>query len=202
MTSPTCARRGLTLIELMVALAISGIAISAGYTALGTLIDRRGAVDDVTADVTRAWTVRTTLTSWIEEARANAPGAFRALDARRDDIPDDDFSFVTSARTPLGDGETAVHLHIARDSAGVALALVADLAEWRGTRRMTVVVDSAVAGLDVRFRSGFVRRGEWLTSWISSSLLPNAVELRLISSPSLGLDALLREPVLVVLGGV
>lgn len=201
MNQSTRARRGLTLIEVMVALAISGIAISAGYTALGTLIDRRGAVDDLTADVTRAWTVRNTLASWVGEARANAPGAFRALDARHGDIPDDDFTFVTTARTPLGDGETAIRLRVARDSAGEPLGLVADLAEWRGTRRMTVVVDSAVAGLDVRFRSGFVRRGEWLTSWISSTLLPNAVEIRLVPPASDALHALLREPVLVVLGG-
>lgn len=199
-------RRGMTLIELIVALTIGAIAITAGYAAFATLVDHRAAVDDATRSTMRAYAVRHTLTDWLGSARldATAPqlAAFRGLSGDRARRPDDELRFLTTARTPLGDGDALVRLYIARDSTGRTLGLAAELTEWMGTRGRIIVLDSTVAGLRIEYQSSMlVSATRWSPSWVSTSLLPAGVRLTMKPAPGDSLPPLLREPVVVVLEG-
>lgn len=193
-------RAGLTLMELVVALTVAGAAVTAGYAALAGLVDRGEALERVSAELRDGATTRAVLIDWLGGARLDpvrGGASFRGLDGNRDGVADDALTFLTGAATPLGVSRTLVTLRIARDSAGQSLRLVADLQDWDGTERRTVDLASGVAGLDMRFRSGLVTEAAWSPSWISTSVLPAGVELRLEVAAADALPRLLRLPILV-----
>jgi prepilin-type N-terminal cleavage/methylation domain-containing protein len=200
----TAHRRGFTLLELTVGLAVGGIAITAGYATLTTLVDRRGRVEEVTRETSRAFAVRSSLTDWLAGAKLETRGSsasFRGVHGAHGDLPDDELTFLTSSRTPLGDGATIVRLYVARTAAGSHAGLSAEFIEWQGTRRQTVLLDSAVAGLGIRYASGVFASQGWVATWSSTTVLPGGVQVTLHAAPHDSLAALLRVPIVVPLEG-
>ena len=190
----------MTLLELIVGLTVTGLALTAGFGALGTVGDRRARLEASMNAVARAATLRADIAAWLGDARLVADEGgpnFRGLDGSRNRIPDDDLTFLTTAPTPLGTGETIVRLYVDRDSTTAERGLTAVFGEWRGLGLARLELDTSVAGLDVRYLSGVLGRRAWLPSWISSTLLPAGVELRLIPGPADTLAPLLRLPILV-----
>lgn len=186
--------------ELVVALAITGMAVSAGYAAIGGLVDRRAALLQETELVDRTSLTRSMLIEWLDGSRLDPvrPGpSFRGLDRTRDGAPDDFVTFLTGADTPLGVARTSVTLAIGRDSGGAATGLIADLSDWDGRGRQQIVLDQGVESLELRYLSGIPEERVWLTSWISATLLPAAVELRLGRLAGDSLPPLLAAPILV-----
>jgi prepilin-type N-terminal cleavage/methylation domain-containing protein len=198
------ARSGLTLLELVVALSITGLAMTAGYATLATLMDRRASVDEATRSTAAAYQVRAGLSRWLSAARLDptlaAPG-FCGTAGLHGDQPDDELLFLTTATTPLGDGDAMVRLYIARDATGRARGLAADVNEHHGLRRQTVVLDSSVAALRIRYRAGAFSSVLWQPTWLSATVLPAGVELQLFAAPGDSLPPLLRVPVVVALEG-
>ena len=198
-------RRGLTLVELLVALTVTAVTVGAGGAALGGIVDARDraatrAAGDATA---RAASVRRQLMDWIEGAHIGdeeAP-AFRVTDHARAGRADDELSFLTSALTPIGRGEVVVRLFIDRDARTPETGLVAELSARRTARVERVVLDPTVDALDVRCFSESRGQAEWLTSWLSATLLPRGVELRLGAPATARLAPLLRVPMTVAIEG-
>ena len=172
--------------------------------------------------------IRSSLAAWIEGARAlvdddgprvnprggdqdsDATGSdssafkgpqFRGLDGVHRQFDDDELWFLTTATTPLGRGEFIVRLFVDRDQATPTQGLVASMAEWRGTRATHVELDRAVTGLDILYHTRVLGRNQLLPSWISSTILPAAVELRLTSAPGDTLHPLLALPLIVTVRG-
>jgi hypothetical protein len=192
----------MTLLELLVGLTVTGLTLTAGFGALGMLGERRERLEAATGAVARAAGVRAGIAAWIGGARLVAEEGgpnFRGLDGIRAGTPDDDLTFLTTATTPLGVGESIVRLYVDRDTATAERGLTAVFAEWRGAGVVRLELDSTVVGLDVRFLSGVLGRRAWLPSWVSSSLLPAAVEVRLLAQAPDSLAPLLRLPILVPL---
>jgi len=190
----------MTLLELIVGLTVTALALTAGFGALGMVGDRRARLEASMNAVARAATVRADIAAWLGDARLVADEGgpnFRGLDGTRGRMPDDDLTFLTTAPTPLGTGETIVRLYVDRDSATAERGLTAVFAEWRGLSLTRVVLDTSVLGLDIRYLSGVLGRRAWLPSWISSTLLPAGVELRLIAATPDSLPPLLHLPILV-----
>lgn len=202
---PRMRSAGLTLIELVVALSIASAVLAAGYAVLATAIDRReAALEALEADL-RAGSARASLRAWLDGARA-APGRsaplFSGVDGIHENLPDDQLSFLTATPTALDTGSTLVRLFIDRNPATSEGGLVAEMSAWLGTRRARVELVPGAIGLDVRYRSGLVGGGEWLPSWISSSVLPAGLELQIIGPVGAqGLHPLLAYPVRVSLHG-
>lgn len=197
-------RRGFTLLELSVALAVGGIAIAAGYATLAALVDQRARVEELTRETSRDYALRSSLADWLSGAKLETRGTsagIRGVHGLRGDLPDDELSFLTAARTPLGDGATIVRLYIARTATGSPAGLAVDFSDWQGPRRLTVLLDSSVAGLGVRYGSGVFARGAWVASWISTTVLPAGVQVTLHAAPFDSLTALLRQPIVVPLEG-
>lgn len=193
-------RAGFTLLELVVALAVSGMAMGAGYAALAGAIDRRDALLEETRALERRMVARTMLEEWIDGARLDPlrmTPSFRGLDLERAGVPDDAFTFLTGARTPLGVARTAVTLRIERDSSGSSRGLVAELLDWDGGRSQRVMLVPGAEALEVRYLSGLSGEEPWLGSWISASMLPAAVELTLGRAPGDTVASLLDLPILV-----
>jgi prepilin-type N-terminal cleavage/methylation domain-containing protein len=199
-------RSGMTLLELVVALAITGAAIASGYQAYATISDRRSVAAEHADSVARAFALRETLTRWLANARLTVEDddvVFRGVDSERrlgrDKPPSADLLFLTSARTSVSNHGTIVHLFVARDTTGDGLT--ADLSEWRGHCTARLRLDRSIAGLSIEFESSVGGRADPTTSWVSSTILPVSVRVRFQSNPSTSLPPLLRLPLTIRLDG-
>jgi prepilin-type N-terminal cleavage/methylation domain-containing protein len=198
-------RSGMTLIELVVALTISGFALAAGYSTYGTLADRRAIADERADSATRSAAVRATLVTWLSNARLTVEedeivfrgvgGMYRSADG---DLDDADVTFFTSAPTAVGNSGTIVHLFVGRDTISER-GLVADLSEWRGQRHARVLLDRSIGGLQAAYLSSVLGRREWLPSWISSTILPAGVRITVSARTGETVSALLRPQITVSL---
>jgi prepilin-type N-terminal cleavage/methylation domain-containing protein len=197
--SPLRVRRGLTLVELLVAITLLGIASSAGYGAFAMLVDRRDALLVESEHQRHAAATRALLAEWIAHAQLDPlrPGTtFQGVDGTAENDPADELTFLTSAPTPLETPRALVTLRIDRASGGPP-RLVAVVREWNGTRSMTLGLVDEVQGFDVHY----VQLGESrLSSWISGSVLPRGVILRLNFAASSERGSLLALPLHVVIG--
>jgi hypothetical protein len=180
----------MTLLELVVALTITGIAMSTGYSAFATLADRRVQAAHTADETARSVALRSTLSSWLSAARLTIEEddiVFRGIDGvHRDtqgDSPDDDITFYTSARTPLGNLGTVIHLFVARGDT-TEHGLIAELSSPDGHQHLRIPLDSTVGGLDAQYLSSVLGSRVWSASWVSSTILPAGARVTL--SPRAG----------------
>ena len=197
-------RRGLTAMELMVALAVTALAAGVGTATLALLVDRREPLRGAASARERAAAVRRTLVAWLEDAHGplsplsgNTVAAFELLDMKRRGHPADELLFTTSAPTPLGTSDAMVRLYVDEDDRTPERGLVADLTAWPGDRPLRIQLDSAVTGLDVRCLTDLSGSSRWLPSFLSSQAVPRGIQLRLLSAPTATLDPLLGIPIRV-----
>lgn len=200
-TRPPRPRRGMTLIELIVAMAITGMTLTVGYGALSWMAGARRRTNESTDALWRAAAVRRTIEGWLAGATlAVSPdiAELRGLDGVRARLDDDEITFRTTAPTPLGTPETIVTLTIDHETE-TSRGLVARFAEPHGARRGAITLEPRAVGLDARYLSGVSGAARWSTSWISSSVLPRGIALTLTSASGDSLPAMLRLPIVVAL---
>ncbi len=92
-------RRGLTLIELVVALAITGVAMAAGFGAIGSVLDQRGRVEQAGAAIASAAAERGELISWLGGTHLTVEEggpSFRGLDGTSGDSADDELTVLST----------------------------------------------------------------------------------------------------------
>lgn len=195
-------RSGMTVMELVAGITITGLALAAGYSAFTSVVDHRQRAEQATVAVARDAAIRHSLISWLAGARLPAEEsgpAFTGFDGMHGTMADAELGFLTTAATPLGSGHTIVRLYIDRDEDTPERGLVAELTEWRGAASQRIEIEPRVAGLEIRYLSSQEAR-QWLPSWISSSVLPAGVELSLHAGEFDTLPPLLRLPILVSYG--
>jgi hypothetical protein len=209
----------MTLLEVVVALTVAGAALAAGAAVLGFLSDeqmRSGA-----QAITSASAVRTTIRDWTADARLYTEGDAEFRGARHGSIStslmepsnsrqDDELTFVTVAATQVSPSATQVHIHVLQsaDSTGM-LGLVADLTPFRRPGApLRVSLMPYATGFRARYLGSAFGRGVWQQSWISTSVLPAAVELRVLFDSSARAEptdvaarALLAHPMTIVVAG-
>ncbi|HET6762737.1 MAG TPA: hypothetical protein VFH27_03670 [Longimicrobiaceae bacterium] len=189
---------------MIVALSVMGAVFAVGYGALVSIRSHRARVDAVASEAQHGAAVRRGLRDWLWGARLVADDGgpeFRGIDGVDGSDEDDDLSFLTNAPTPLGPSNTLVHLYVDRDPATPERGLVAELREWHGVRMRRVEVEPNATALEIRYLSGTRDGTAWLPSWISASILPRAVEIRISARQKDAVPALLRLPILVTFGG-
>lgn len=196
-------RSGMTLLELIVALAITGLAVSAGYGAFATLADRKDAAGVAAERALRDASARASLSTWLAAARLTIREdevEFRAIDGlTREKLADDDLTFFTTATTPIAVGGSIVRLFVDRSDSTVERGLIAELREWNGMRSTLVELVPAASGLDTRLLTGVFGSRQWVDSWVSTSVLPAGARLTITGADSL--PAIWRLPLTVSLEG-
>ena len=192
------------MIELLVALTITGMVMSVGYGALSTMVDHRARVMAATDAVTGAAAKRRMLIGWLSGARLTIEGdaTFEGLHGVDEERPDDALTFVTNAPTPLGTNETVVRVYIDRDDKTPELGLAVALTDRNGGPVRRIEVDPRATGLEIRYLSGLFGNRAWLESWVSTTVLPSAVRLVVSSAQPDSLPPLLRPAMVVPLGSV
>ena len=198
-------RRGFTLIEVAIALVAGGLVLTAGYAALGAIIDLRERAAAHAAPAERAAAVRRSLAHWLAGARVHPDDetvpAFLGLDRQRAGVPDDELRFLTTSAAPFYAGTAHVRLFIDRDDETPERGLVAEIAAWGSPAARRIEIAPAATGLDASYFFDTGRGRRWLPAWISSVQLPLAVELRIVAGPQSDLPVLLQLPILVPIGG-
>ncbi len=192
----------MTLLELVVGLTIAGLAVSTGYAALAGIADHGARAVGVTDATTTAAAKRRLLLAWVRGARLDVDRAgadFRGLDGTRDGVPDDELAFLTTTATEVSDGSTLVRLFIDRDSLTPERGLTAEISRWPRQESRRIEIAEGVSGLDCRFLTRMLGEDEWLPSWISGTVLPLGVELRLIPAATDTLPRLLSLPLVAAL---
>ncbi len=199
----TC-RRGLTLIELLVALTITGLVMVSGYGALSVMVDHRARVMTATDAVATTAAKRRMLEGWLRGARLTIEGdaTFEGLHGIDEDRPDDALTFVTNAPTPIGTNETVVRVYIDRDEKTPESGLTVSLSDRKGGAARRLEIDPRATGLDIQYLSGLFGKRAWLESWVSTTVLPSAVRLTASAEAADSLPSLLRPAIVVPLGSV
>lgn len=198
-------RRGMTLLELVVGLTITALVSAAGYAAFASIADRRRDALAHADVVAHEAATRRALVAWIDGARLTVEDTppFSGIDRTTARSPDDELSFLTSAVTPLGEGDIVVRLYIDRDDRTAERGLVAEFSEWRRDRRLTLVLDSSATALNIEYQGGGITGQGWIPSWISSSILPAGVRVTVSDSARAGTAGVgfLRLPITVAISG-
>lgn len=198
-------RRGMTVLELLVALTVTGLAASIGAATLALLTDRRAPLLEASSATESAAAARRTMIDWIEGAHAapspfsgNAAAVFELLDRTVQGQARDELLFTTSTPTPLGKGDVLVRLYVDEGERTARHGLVAELSEYPGGPGMRMTLDSTVTELDIRCLTDLVGTRRWVPSFLSSQVVPRGVELRLRASRPEALHPLLRLPIRVI----
>ena len=199
--------RGMTLLEVIVALTVAGIALAAGASVLGFLTDQQDR-SRATA-IGTAVAAREALRDWLSSAELGTSGTMRFAGVQLARAPGDgavtEMEFVTTAPTPVaggGDARTRVHLVVlpAADSGGPRL--VAELTPLPAGERLVLPVANNVTSFTARYLSSVFGPPRWLDSWVSRSVLPAVVELRIASAPARVTpgESLINVPLVVLVG--
>lgn len=202
------ARRGLTVLELMIALPIVAIVASIGSATLGLLGREQRYRRDSSEKIERPLAVRRAIVAWLEGAHggngaptsATAAG-FQVIDKTRGGRDADMVIFTTTAPTPLGTGETTIALYVDADSRTPEVGLTADLTSWAGGPSARLQLDSTVVALNARCLTNLLGGRRWVPSWLSPSMLPRAVELQLRGARKDALTPALQMPIVVAVEG-
>lgn len=198
-------RSGMTLLELVVALAVTGMAVSAGYGTFANLSDRRDIVTERADAMLREAGSRGELVRWLSAARLTAQDdgvMFRGIDGvTREGHADDDVLFFTTAPTLVSSDESIVRLYIDRDDATAERGLVAELSEWRGRRTMKLELAPNAISLEGTYLTSLFGQRQWLGSWVSTSVLPAGTRLVARAADGDSLSPLWRLPVTVSIEG-
>ena len=195
------ARPGVTLMELVVALVVTGMVAALGAATFNTVIDNRAIAREGTYSVTSAAATRALLVAWMSSGRITAQ-AERAQTATSLNLADDDDALlvVATTSTPVSSGQTVVHLFIDRDDETPEKGLVAELQSLDVTSRdlqttvtRLVQLDSTVNGMLVEYLDEQSRR--WIPRREAATRAPVAVRVTLSASGSDTLPSLLRLPI-------
>ena len=199
-------RAGMTLIELLIGIVITGAAIAAGYATFATLVDQNQRAKIAVDLVTEGAGERRMLRRWIENGRpqlgeGNVPrnGLNFGMQGMRDEL-----RLYAITPTPVGNW-ALITLFVNTDNPQIPRGLVAQFTmPFRQPADSTVMgIDSTVRGMRVEF----LIEQQTVRQWIAMSELaatqmqqpPLAVRLTFASDGALPLTPMLRIPLTVPL---
>lgn len=176
-------RSGFTMIELMVALAISGIVAAAAYAAVRFAADATTRLRDSRADALAGATARLTLDGWLRATSfIDGVDRFVGRDNRGQGRPLDEVTFGVRDAGVHHPGPHRVRLWIDRDRSTRAAGFVAELTPIRAgvlTPPETLELAPGAIALRARYWVRLMNRERWVDAWDSSRELPRAIELQL-----------------------
>lgn len=192
------ARRGVTLVELVVALTVTSVVALVGASTFEQLIDRRAHLVDATGATERESARRALVREWVQNGAIDLPlttAIVREADARRvaqsRDVQrldtrfarsqSDELNVTTSANTPLGHRDVQVRLYIDDDPDTPERGLSVEYRAFAGGPTRRQALDSTMATLTVEWFDARTRR--WVPTRDARAILPAAVRL------TFGIDA-------------
>lgn len=221
-------RAGMTLLELVIALALLAILVTAGGAAFAQIIDRQETMRTASTGMERAAALRETIRQWvlqgeIEVQRGGGPrGATSTVRAGRGGTSvsvfrgaqqaavaqgvtaavstGNEFSVTTNAPNPLMAPNVRIRLFVDADDNTPEQGLTIEYQATARTPLMRRELDPTVGDLVIEF---FDRRmGRWIPSTEAATGLLVAVRVSMIPAEGASMPRLLELPVTIVFGEV
>jgi prepilin-type N-terminal cleavage/methylation domain-containing protein len=216
------ARTGMTLMELMVALVVTGVVATIGAETFVSIIDHRRVIVEATRETERASALREMLRSWIASGTiqittGGAQSARSSIAAARIAAPTiaspnssqqlpaitaavstgDELTFRTNALTPTSTSNTLVRLFVDGDPATPDVGLTIEYQASTATPLQRMQLDSTIVMMTVEFLDKTTNR--WYPYSEAATITPIAVRLYFPPVDNYYVPALLQLPMLFVL---
>lgn len=215
------ARSGMTLMELMVGLVITGVMAAMGTAAFGSIIDHRRVIKESTVEMERAVALRETLRLWLASGtvQIRQGGGPRGLRGAGGTLAStvttgstansvvsaaqaagDEITFTTSAPNPAMAPSVRIRLFIDGDESTPETGLTMEYQTNNATPLQRRQLAPGIGTMTVEFLDSRTHR--WFSSSQASTISPLAVRVALFPAEGGSLPAILQLPlVFPMLGG-
>lgn len=216
------ARRGMTLIELMVALIIVGIMAAGGVAAFQSIIDHRKTVRDATVATERAAALRDMVRGWLvagtiqyqagggpnlgalgggrqaQTATSTSASSMNSTTNTAAQGSGDQIIFTTSAPNPTMQANVRIRLYVDDDPNTPEKGLTIEYQTNQATPLQRTMLDSTVDSLTVEFLDRQTNR--WYDASQAATIRPRAARVTMLATHAKGVSRLLAVPILVPIG--
>ncbi len=215
-------RRGVTLMELIVALVVTGLMAAVGTATFGSIIDSKRIVRESTTDTERAAALREAIRQWILPATVqiqqgttprgnNAAARTASLNASTKTANGaegvtaaatngDEIIFTTTAPNPANAPNARMRLFVDADPATPEHGLTLEYQVTLQSPLQRRELDSLVQSITVEFLDQ--RTGRWFASSEASTLRnPKAIRISMTPRDNVKVPPLLQLPMVFLLNG-
>lgn len=208
----TRTRAGMTLIELIAAIVLTGIMATAGTAAFTTIVDKRERIRTATVEVERAAATREMLRSWIVAGTiqlqlGGGPRLPSTATANRSRpiagvapavVTGDALTFTTTAPTPVSSSQTRVRLFIDDDENTPENGLTIEFHANTAMPLQRLELDSIIKVMTVEILDR--RTNRWFPMVEAATVQPLAVRLTFSPAEGQTMPALLQLPFVFRIG--
>jgi type II secretory pathway pseudopilin PulG len=210
----------MTLMELVIGLAITGMMAAAGAGAFASIIDHRRVIRESTVTTERAAALREMIESWINEGtiqiqRGGGPrGLTRAggIGAQAPTTTSTSSTAAVSAAQAIGDeltvmttalnpsllGAVRLRMYIDGDNNTPEKGFTIEYQPNTQTPLMRRMIDSTIDSLRVEFFD--TRTNRWFAASQAATITPRALRLTLVPNPHAPPQPLLGVPMIFMIG--
>jgi prepilin-type N-terminal cleavage/methylation domain-containing protein len=210
-------RRGMTLMELVVAIALTGMMAAAGAATFSSIIDHRRVIRESTVSTERAAALREMIRTWIaassiliqqgggprgltSSARISARPGMATSGVTAAATTGDEVTFTTSAMTPTPSSNTRVRLFVDGDPNTPESGLTI---EYQGSNASPLErrqLDSTIGVMTVEYLDN--RTGRWFEATQVATIQPIAMRIALGAAEGDSIPRLLQLPFVFRMGDV
>ena len=185
---------GFTLLEVVVALVVAGVAVAIGYAGLATVSEASARSRASSQPVIAAAAARSALSAWLSSATL-MEGAHPFRGVHRTDGPtrSDELTTAISSGGSLRPGPRRLRVWVDTDPLTAERGLVVELARIGDdglASTDTLEIAPFATGLALRYLVLVDGKERWVDEWVSQSQLPRAVEFRTLELERARLGAL------------
>lgn len=214
-------RSGMTLMELVIGLAITGMMAATGAATFGSLIDHRREIREASISTERGAALREMIRSWIDAGTvqiqlgggprgltrgaptsaspSSTSNGMNAAATSAAQASGDEISFTTTALNPSLLPNVRIRLYIDADNNTPEKGLTI---EYQPNAQMPLVrreLDSTIDTLTVEFLD--TRTNQWFDATQAATITPRAVRLTLHSSQPSSVPPILEVPMIFPIAG-
>lgn len=208
------ARSGMTLMELVVAIALTGMMAAAGAATFASIVDHRRVIRESTVETERAAALREMLRTWVVSSsiqiqQGGGPrgltGSARGSSANRITggvtaaaQTGDELTFTTSAMTPTPSSSTRVRLFVDGDPNTPETGLTIEYQGANASPLRRMQLDSAIGVMSVEYLDN--RTGRWFGATQAATIQPIALRFALGAAEGDSIPRLLQVPFIFRMG--
>lgn len=214
------ARAGVTLMELIVALTVTGLMAAIGTATFGSIIDNRRIIREATSETERAAALRETLRSWLlpasiqvqiggvprgsrqsnqrsvaSNATARTPNGAETVTPAA--VTGDELIFTTTAPNPANAPNARMRVFIDADEETPEQGLTLEYQVNQQSPLQRKQLDSTVTGILIEYLDRRTRR--WVSATDATALLPMALRLTLTDADGTIAPTLMSLPIVTTI---
>jgi prepilin-type N-terminal cleavage/methylation domain-containing protein len=216
-------RAGMTLLELMIALVVTGMMATVGGMAFGSIIDHRRAIVQATVATERASALRETVRGWLTSGnilvqsgglpqtggrgrsatttlRTVSPGS--STSSVQSVTPaaasGDELDFTTTAPNPAMSNNATMRLFIDGDASTLETGLTLEYKASAQSPLLRRQLEPSIGSMTVEYLDAQTKR--WFAAAQAATITPRAMRLTFGPADGYGLPPILAMPMVITMG--